>query len=148
MSTSRLDRVRRWIFVRHAHPVSAWTRWATTPAVLLPLWRRRWSTALPVAAWMAVNPILTPPVTDDHAFATRAMLGEEQWTSDPSAHRGLIALNVLGSACLVGAGVAAWHRRGLPTAAGTLGSMIITLVSWQRYASFYDRNRTPAQHGE
>ncbi|SDT42144.1 DUF6653 family protein [Microlunatus soli] len=139
MPTATFARSRRRLFLRHAHPISAWTRWATTPAVLVPLWRRRWSAAIPVAAWMAINPIVTPPVTDDHAFATRAMLGEEEWTTDPRADRGLIALNVVGSACLAAAGLAAWRRRRLPMTVGVAGSMIITLLSWRGYAQLYDR---------
>ena len=70
MSTSILNSV----FVRHAHPISAWSRLASTPLVVVPLWyRRRW-TALPIAAWMIINPIITPPVSNDRAFATRAIL--------------------------------------------------------------------------
>lgn len=74
--------MRSWVFVRHAHPISAWSRWVSTPLVVAPLWYRRSWAALPIAAWMIINPIITPPVTDDRAFATRAILGEEQWIAD------------------------------------------------------------------
>ena len=87
-STDSPTRVRRWVFRRHAHPVSAWSRWATTPLIVLPLWTRNWRTAVPVAAWFAVNPVMTPPVTDDHAFATRAMLGEERLVHRPGVAAG------------------------------------------------------------
>ena len=96
MSTSILH----WVFVRHAHPISAWSRWASTPLVVVPLWYRRSWTAVPIAAWMIINPIITPPVTDDRAFATRAILAEEQWIADPSKRRGIIALNAAGATCL------------------------------------------------
>jgi hypothetical protein len=134
MSTS----IRNWVFVRHAHPISAWSRWASTPLVVVPLWYRRSWTALPIAAWMIVNPIITPPVTDDRAFATRAILGEEQWIADPSKRRDIIALNAVGAACLSVAGVTAWRRRPLPTGLAIAGSMAVILMTWRRYAELYD----------
>ena len=141
MQRSQLDRARRWIFARHAHPISAWSRWATTPLILVPLWTRRWSTAIPVAAWMLINPVLTPPVSDDHAFATRAMLGEEQWTKDRADRGGIVALNVTGSACLVIAGVAARKRRPVPMVLATATAMITTLLTWREYANHYAATR-------
>ena len=98
-------RVRHWVFVRHAHPISAWSRWASTPLVVVPLWSRRHWTAVPIAAWMIINPVITPPPTDDRAFATRAILGEEQWIADPIKRVDIIALNAVGAACLSVAGV-------------------------------------------
>ena len=134
MSTSILH----WVFVRHAHPISAWSRWASTPLVVVPLWYRRTWTALPIAAWMIVHPIITPPVTDDRAFATRAILAEEQWIADPSKRPGIIALNAAGAACLSVAGVCAWRRRLLPMAVATAGSMAAILMTWRSYAELYD----------
>ena len=134
MSRSMLNRV----FARHAHPVSAWSRWASTPLVVVPLWYRRSWTALPIAAWMIINPIITPPVTDDRAFATRAILGEEQWIADPIKRRDIIALNALSTACLSVAGVAAWRRRPLPMAVAIAGSMAVILMTWRSYADLYE----------
>ena len=134
MSTSMLS----WVFARHAHPISAWSRWASTPLVVVPLWYRRSWTALPIAAWMIINPIITPPVTDDRAFATRAILGEEQWIADPIKRRDIIALNAVGAACLSVAGVTAWRRRPLPMAVAIAGSMAVILMTWRSYADLYD----------
>jgi hypothetical protein len=135
MSHSMLNRV----FARHAHPVSAWSRWASTPLVVVPLWYRRSWTALPIAAWMIINPIIAPPVTDDRAFATRAILGEKQWIADPSKRRDIIALNAVSTACLSVAGFAAWRRRGpLPMAVAIAGSMAVILMTWRSYADLYD----------
>ena len=138
MSTSLLHRV----FVRHAHPISAWSRWASTPLVVVPLWYRRGWTALPIAAWMIVNPIITPPVTDDRAFATRAILGEEQWIADPTERGDIIALNVVGAACLFVAEVAAWRRQPLPMGVAIAGSMAAILMTWRSYADLYDPQLT------
>jgi hypothetical protein len=134
MSHSMLNRV----FARHAHPVSAWSRWASTPLVVVPLWYRRSWTALPIAAWMIINPVITPSVTDDRAFATRAILGEEQWIADPIKRRDIIALNAVSTACLSVAGVAAWRRRRLPMCVALTGSMAVILMTWRSYADVYD----------
>lgn len=130
-------RVRRWVFERHAHPLSAWSRWATTPLLVVPLWTRDWRSALPVAAWFAVNPVMTPPVTDDHAFATRAMLGEEQWSAYPASRPDLLMINVVGTAALAGAAAGAWTRRRRLMLGCLAGSMTITLLSWRQYARVY-----------
>ena len=77
-------------------------------------------------------------MTDDRAFATRAILGEEQWIADPIKRRDIIALNAVGAACLSVAGVTAWQRRPLPMAVAIAGSMAVILMTWRRYAELYD----------
>lgn len=142
-----LNRVRRQVFRRHAHPVSAWSRWATTPLVVLPLWTRKWRTVPPVVAWFALNPVITPPIVDDHAFATRAMLGEEQWSADPGSRPDLIAVNLIGSVALIGAAAGAWTRRR-PLMVGALAvSMALTLISWRQYAAGYRPSAGEADPG-
>ena len=49
----RVAELKRLVFARHSNPWSAWTRWLSTPLVLVPLWTRRWSHAAIVGAWMA-----------------------------------------------------------------------------------------------
>lgn len=139
MSTSVLGAV----FTRHAHPVSAWSRWASTPLVVVPLWSRRGWTALPLAAWMAVNPVVTPPPADDRAFATRAILGEEQWVAHPLGRPDVVALNALSTAALALAGAAAWRRRPFATAAGVAAAMALVLLTWRAYADLYETGRRP-----
>ncbi|WP_370629979.1 DUF6653 family protein [Tessaracoccus sp. OS52] len=72
-----------WVFQRHAHPFSAWSRLLSTPLLLVPLWTRRWRLSVPIGAWFAVNPVITPRAHDTSSFATRAILGEESWTRKP-----------------------------------------------------------------
>lgn len=136
---ARSARARRWVFRRHAHPVSAWSRWATTPLVVVPLWTRNWRTLGPIAAWFAINPVMTPPVSDDRAFATRAMLGEEQWSAEPMSRPGLVAVNLVGTVGLIGAAAGAWKRRRLQTLACLACTMAITQFTWGRYAELYRR---------
>ena len=76
-----IARMRRAMFTRHANPWSAWSRWASTPLVLLPVWTRRRSHALVAAIWFALNPVIFPKINDERSWATRAMLGEELWIS-------------------------------------------------------------------
>ncbi|GAA1212658.1 DUF6653 family protein [Prauserella alba] len=133
------DRFRRWMFARHAHPVSAWSRWATTPLLVVPLWTRDWRHAVPIAVWMAINPVVTPPVRSDKNFATRAILGEEQWIADPKQDPGSAGLNAVGSAGLAAAALGAWTKRPVPTVLGLAWSMTVTMLGWRRYADLYDR---------
>ena len=99
---------------------------------------------------MSCNTPFTPPVTDDRVFATRAILGEEQWIADPIKRRDIIALNAVGAACLSVAGVTAWRRRPLAMAVATAGSMAVILMTWRSYAELYDPRliQRGSQHGE
>ncbi|MUM17751.1 hypothetical protein FZI91_14845 [Mycobacterium sp. CBMA271] len=133
--------VRRWIFERHCHPVSAWSRWVTTPLLLVPVWTRRWRWVFPIALWLVVNPVLTPPPSDDSAFATRAIRGEEIWMTKPTSDTALTILSLVGSAALLLALVAAWRRSIVGATAGTGASMAVTLLAWRRYALIWEINR-------
>src|SRR5690242_20600100 len=117
-----IARVRRAIFARHAHPLSAWSRWATTPLVLLPVWTRRRSHALMVAIWFALNPVIFPKVSDERPWATRAMLGEELWISR-RPRDSATALSVVTSMVAVVALVAARRHRALPAAVAVATQM-------------------------
>lgn len=134
----RIAELRRRVFARHSHPVSAWSRFWTTPLLLAPLWTKRLSVGAGVGAWFAINPVMTPVPTDRRAFATRAMLGEEIWSADPGQDRMLIGLNAAGTVVLAGALVAAWQRRAIPATLATVSSMAMTMLCWQRYAARYD----------
>lgn len=137
----------RFVFSRHCHPISAWSRWATTPLLLAPLWTRSGRGALAVGAWFALNPVMTPPPADDQAFATRAMLGEERWLSDHTLDPGMGAVNAANSVLLVAAAAGAWARRPLPAVLGTAGAMALTMYCWARYAAVEDRARAADDAG-
>ena len=74
--------VKRAVFARHCNPWSAWSRWASAPLVLVPVWRRSWRDAALVGVWMAVNPFVFGKPAHERAWATRAVLGEEQSMKD------------------------------------------------------------------
>jgi hypothetical protein len=50
--------VKRSVFARHGNPWSASTRWASTPLLLVPVWRRSWRDGALVGEWMALNPVV------------------------------------------------------------------------------------------
>lgn len=134
---------RRWMFARHSNPWSAWTRWASTPLVLVPVWTRRPRDAVLVAAWLAVNPVAFPEPANDRAWATRAILGEELWSTERPKDTAAI-LTGLTSLAAVGAIAASARRRPVPAVVACAAQMALTLVYWELMARYWDRYRTSA----
>lgn len=133
-----MARVRRAIFARHCNPWSAWTRWASAPLTLLPVWTRQWSHAAWVALWLAVNPVVFGRPADESAWSTRAMLGEELWISRRPRDAAML-VSAVTSASAVGAVVAARRRRARPAAIATALQMALTLVYWEQMVRYFDR---------
>jgi len=127
------------MFQRHAHPLSAWSRLLSAPLLLVPLWTRRWWLYLPIGAWFAVNPVMTPPAEDMSSFATQAMLGEKSWTRDPMSEPKLLVLSGLASASLAGTMVAAYRRSTTGAVVGTAFFMTLTLCEWKLWADRFRR---------
>ena len=74
----------RWM--RHANPVSVWTRFAVLPLLALAVWSRDWigwwslaAVAL-VLVFMLVNPLLFPPPRSTRNWASKGVFGERIWT--------------------------------------------------------------------
>ena len=69
-------------WMRHANPVSVWTRFAALPLLALAIWSRAWIgwlALVPVAlalVWIAVNPLFFRPPRSTRNWASRAVLGE------------------------------------------------------------------------
>jgi hypothetical protein len=59
-SPTGFTRLRRAVFARHSSPWSAWSRWATAPPAMVPVWTRNWKHLGAVAVWFAINPVLLP----------------------------------------------------------------------------------------
>jgi hypothetical protein len=74
----------RWM--RHANPLSVWTRFAVLPLLALAIWSREWigwwSLALVAAslAFMMVNPLLFPRPRSTRNWTSRSVFGERIWT--------------------------------------------------------------------
>ncbi|MQA01850.1 MAG: hypothetical protein GEV07_03670 [Streptosporangiales bacterium] len=132
-----LARLRRLVFERHSNPWSAWSRLLTTPLILVPFWTRRPSHFAAVVGWMTLNAVVFPAPADDSNWATRAMLGEEQWLEAGQLDR-VAAVNAVASVLLTGSVIAAWKHRLVPAAALTAGMIGLTLYQWQLMAESYD----------
>ncbi|WP_203338412.1 DUF6653 family protein [Nocardioides limicola] len=132
-------KLKRVVFARHSNPWSMWTRWASTPLVLVPVWRRSHRDAALVGLWMAINPVVFSEPADDRSWATRAALGEEQWIDERPMDVAM-AVNVAATAALLVAMVAAHRRRAGPAAAATALEMGLLMVYWELMARYYDRH--------
>ena len=73
-------------WMRHANPVSVWTRFAVLPLLALAVWSREWIGWWSLAAvalalvFMMVNPLLFPPPRSTRNWASRGVFGERIWT--------------------------------------------------------------------
>jgi hypothetical protein len=131
-------RVRRAIFARHCNPWSAWTRWASTPLPLVPVWTRRWSHAVLIAVWLAVNPLVFGKPAHERAWSTRAMLGEELWIARRPRDAAMFVA-ALTSVAALGAVIAARRHRLVPAVVATAAQMALTLVYWEQMVRYFDR---------
>jgi hypothetical protein len=136
--SSTVARLRHSMFARHSNPWSAWTRWASTPLVLVSVWTRRRRDAAVVAGWLAVNPVLFPKPANDRAWATRAMLGEEQWILDRPRDASMV-LSAVAGALSIGALVAARRHHLRTTVVTTTIQMALVMAYWELMARSYDR---------
>lgn len=136
----RVADLRHEVFARHSNPWSAWTRWLSTPLVLVPVWTRRWSLAAVVGVWMVANPVIFPKPADERAWSTRAVLGEELWISNLPRDTAL-AVDAAATLAGISALIAASRRRGAPAAAATAVTMALLLVYWRLMADYYTRHR-------
>jgi hypothetical protein len=131
------SRFKRWVFSRHSHPWSAWTRWASTPLVLLPVWNRSARQGAVVAAWFMLNPVLFPPPRDDSAYATRVVLGEERSLEERPAS-GALAIDCLTTAALLIAIDNARRHRPWQMTIATIATMSGLQWYWREMVRFYD----------
>jgi hypothetical protein len=79
----------RWL--RHANPVSVWTRFAVLPLLALAIWSREWigwwslaAVAL-VLVFMMVNPLLFPRPRSTRNWASKGVFGERIWNDGDKA---------------------------------------------------------------
>jgi hypothetical protein len=135
-----IARLRRALFARHCNPWSAWTRWASTPLILVPAWTRRRSHGVWPAAWLAANPFVFGRPRQLRAWSTRAMLGEELWISGHPRDAATVVSGLTSATALV-ALVAARRHRLLPAATATALQMSLTLVYWEQMVRYLERER-------
>ncbi|MBV1868889.1 MAG: hypothetical protein KUG69_13445 [Marinosulfonomonas sp.] len=108
-------------WAKHANPWSGWTRMPILPLLSLAIWSRVWLgwgalwLILAVLVWTWINPRLFGPPPNDHAWMTRAVLGERVWlasSSHPIPHHHARVSRNLNIAAVIGVIVLAyglWH---------------------------------------
>jgi hypothetical protein len=75
-------------WMRHANPVSVWTRFAVLPLLALSIWSRDWIgwwSLVPIALsimWLMVNPLFFHEPRSTRNWASKSVLGERIWTDD------------------------------------------------------------------
>nr|WP_241011133.1 DUF6653 family protein [Mycobacterium gordonae] len=137
--------MRRAIFARHCNPWSAWTRWASTPLTLVPIWTRRPIHAVLVGAWLAINPFVFGKPHDHRAWATRAMLGEELWITRRPRDAAMVVSGVTSAVAAVGV-VAARRRRLRPALLAVAAQMALTMLYWQQMVGYLERASPEDSH--
>lgn len=121
------SRAEELLWARHANPKSGWTRVPTGAVLVYAVYRRDWRLLLAGLLWAAVNPFLFSPPEIEDAWMTRGVLAERWWVREQG--NGAVGLsypnvcNTAGALAFLYALVAAWRRRPVGTAVGTvLGS--------------------------
>jgi hypothetical protein len=72
-------------WMRHANPISVWTRFSCLSLVALAVWSREWIGWLSVGAvaaavvWMVVNPLLFGVPSSTRNWASKGVFGERIW---------------------------------------------------------------------
>ena len=69
---------------RHRHPISGWSRFALAVLLGNAIWHHNWWLVGLLLIAIATNPFWTPPPKRDDAFMTRAIDGERIWLSRAS----------------------------------------------------------------
>jgi hypothetical protein len=136
-------RARRAIFARHCNPWSAWTRWASTPLTLVPIWTRGPGHAVLLGVWLVLNPVVFGKPAHHRSWAARAMLGEELWVAHRPRDYAML-LSVVTSAVAAFAAVAARRRQLKPALIAVAAQMALTMLYWQLMVRYFDR-QTPSQ---
>lgn len=72
-------------WMRHANPISVWTRFAVLPLLAASIWSRDWIgwwSLVPIAlslVFMVVNPMLFPKPRSTKNWASKGVFGERVW---------------------------------------------------------------------
>jgi len=75
-------------WLRHANPISGWSRICTFPFFILAFWSRKWvgwRCVLPIAAvsaWTFLNPRLFPKPKTTNTWVSKGVLGERVFTQE------------------------------------------------------------------
>ena len=89
--------------------------------------------------WRKVKRAVFGKPAHERAWATRAVLGEEQWIAERPMDAAL-AVDVAATAAGLVAMLAAHRRRAVPAAAATAMQMALLMAYWELMSRYYDRH--------
>lgn len=78
-------------WMRHANPLSVWTRFTVLPLLVIAVWSRDWIgwwSLAPLAlavAWMMINPRVFPAPRSSSNWASKGVFGERIWAEGDRA---------------------------------------------------------------
>ena len=147
-------------WLRHANPVSVWTRFAVLPLLALSIWSRDWIgwwSLVPIAlslVFMVVNPLLFPKPASTRNWASKGVFGERIWADRntvelPDQFRNSRVANVTYLFQLVGMAVLAYGLVELDLLAVVAGLVIVQCAkAWfiDRMVLLFEDMKTPKPH--
>ena len=123
-------------WMRHANPLSVWTRFTCLPLIVLAVWSRVWLgwwAVVPLALalwWTWVNPRAFPPPASTDNWASKGTFGERVFLNRKAvpipAHHARWAM-VLGALSAVGLPPLGWGLWQLDVAVTMLGLVLVVL---------------------
>jgi hypothetical protein len=84
--------------------------------------------------------VIFPRPADEHAWSTRAVLGEELWITERPRDTAM-AVNAAATLAGITALIAARRHRAAPAAGATAVLMALLLVYWRLMARYYNQQR-------
>ena len=143
---ARLFGLKGEAWMRHANPVSGWTRFAVLPLLAVAIWSRDWIgwwSLVPIAlslVFMVVNPLLFPKPASTRNWASKGVFGERIWADRnkvdlPAQFKGSQVPNVTYAFQVVGMAVLAYGLVELDLLATVAGLVIVQCAK----AWFIDR---------
>jgi hypothetical protein len=136
-----------FLWSRHANPWSVWTAVVAFPLLVLALYRRSRLLLGGVLLFVPLNPLLFRPPSDDRAWATRVVLGEQVWLDRgvlPSKEAAMAAASAPVYLATFGA---ALRKSRWGTLGGIVLSMTLMLLFFARMVRLYDEQAATAPPG-
>jgi hypothetical protein len=125
----------------HASPWSVWPLIATYPLLILALYWRSRPLLATILCSVVVNLRVVSPPEDDSAWATRVVLGEQLWLERGlSSQRSAFGITTIGALVHLYTFRAALNRHPGRTVAGTIVSMLLMFVLFDRMAGLYEEH--------
>jgi hypothetical protein len=132
------------LWKRHESPTSVWWFVLMYPVIILTLYRRSRALGGCLLISLVVNLFVVSPPKNDDAWATRVVRGEQVWLEQGllSSTENLLFTTVGGVVHLY-TFRAALHRQPIRTAVGTVVSMVLILLFFDRMAELYEMAMDP-----